>query len=316
MSSGLNNHIGIGKETAFGTPVAPTVFLPIKESDGIQINKDIQFIESIKSGVAGKNKGAFVGKVEYSGSFESDAHPQFLGHILRSVFGSVSSALESGETTVYRHTFTETLSKPSYTVEQKIGEIVKRFAGFVVKNLKIESKAGESVAISFEGLAKSQSDATAQTPTYETSRPFNFADITSIKIGNIEVKSYCEEFSFEYDNQIEGFYSMGANELQSVYPKPSEAKGKLTLYLDDTTKAFLEDYIAKTERAIEIKIEGDSIGNASKETFYIKLPKAVMTSVGTKLSTEYNALEIEFEGVVDPTDGLITAYLINTLSSY
>ncbi len=119
MSSGLQNHIGIGKETAYGTAVAPTVFLPINESDGIQINKDIQFVESIKAGVAGKNKFAYTGKVEYSGGFESDAYPQFTGHLLRSALGQVSSALESGETTVYKHTFTESLSKPSYTIEQK-----------------------------------------------------------------------------------------------------------------------------------------------------------------------------------------------------
>jgi hypothetical protein len=316
MSSGLNNYIGIGKETTYGNPVAPTVFLPIKESDGIQIDKDIQFIEAIKSGVAGKNKGAFVGKVEYAGGYESDAYPQFLGHILRSVFGAVSSALESGESTVYRHTFTEALTKFSYTVEQKIGEIIKRFAGFIVKNIKIEGKAGEAVSVAFEGIGKSQADASESTPSYETSRPFNFADISSIKIGSTEVKAYCEEFSVEYDNKLEGFYSMGSNELQSVYSKPSEVKGKLTLYLDDTTKAFLEDYIAKTQRTIEIKAEGDAIGTASKETLYLKVPKATMTAVTTKLGMEYNAMEIEFEGVVDATDGLFTMYLINTLSSY
>lgn len=316
MSSGLQNHIGLGKESVYGTPVAPTVFIPINESDGIQINKDIQFVESIKAGVAGKNKFAYTGKVEYSGGFESDAYPQFTGHLLHSALGLSSSALESGETTVYKHTFTEALSKPSYTIEQKIGEIVKKFAGFIVKNIKFEGKAGEAVTFGIEGIAKSQSDATESTPTYETSRPFNFADVVAVKIGNTDIKANCEEFSFEYDNAIESFYSLGSNEPATYYPKPSEAKGKLTLYLDNTTKDFLSDYISKTERSIEIKVEGSSIGVASKETLRIYLPKAVMTQVATKLSTEYNAMEIEFEGIVDPTDGLLKIELINTISSY
>jgi hypothetical protein len=54
-------------------------------------------------------------------------------------------------------------------------------------------------------------------------------DITSIKIGNTEVKSYCEELSLNMITNLKDFIAWAPNELQSVYPKPSEAKGKLTL---------------------------------------------------------------------------------------
>ncbi len=316
MASGLNNHVGIGKEESYGTAVEPTVFIPIKESDGVQINKDIQFNEAIKSGVPGKNKGSFVGKVEYAGGYESELYPQFIGHLLRSAFGDVDSELAYGESDVYEHTFTESLTKLSYTIEQKIGEIIKRFAGFVVKNVKIEGKVGEALSFAFEGIGQSQATNAGATPTYETPRAFNFVDITSVKIGSTDIKAQCEEFSFEYDNGVEGFYAMGDNELKAVYPKPSESKGKLTLYLDDTTKAFLEDYIAKTERAIEIIAEGEDIGDASHNKVRIYLPKAALTSSSSKLGTDYNVMEVEFEGVVDATNGLVQIVLTNEVSSY
>ncbi len=56
------------------------------------------------------------------------------------------------------------------------------------------------------------------------------------------------------------------------------------------------------KRSIEIKIEGDSIGTTSKNTLTAFIAKASLTSVPTKLSFDYNALEIEFEAVEDPTD--------------
>ncbi len=315
MSAGIQNQIGIGKESTFGTPVAPTVFIPIKESDGIQINQDIQFLEAIK-GTAPKNKGAFVGKIELSGGYESDTYPVFLGHVLLSAFGALNSAQVGGETIVYKHTFTEGFAKQSYTVEQKIGEIVKRFAGYIVKNIKIEGKVGEAVGVSFDGMGKSQADASLTTRTYENTRPFNFADVVNVRIGAVEVKAQCEEFSLEYDNGLEAFYGMGSNNLQASYPTPSECKGKLTLYLDNTTKDFLADYIAKTERSLEIKIEGDAIGNSSKYALRAYLPRAVFTSVPMKLANNYNAMEIEFEGVEDTSNGLVTVELTNLLTSY
>ncbi len=212
MSSGLQNYVGFGKETTFGTEVTPTVYLSLKESDGIQINQSIQMIEAIKNS-APKNKDAFIGKVELAGGFNADVYPQFIGHPLYSVLGTVGSALL--ETGVYKHTFTENLTKKSYTVEQKIGEIIKRYAGYMVKNLKIEAKVGETAGITFEGLAKSQSTNAGTTPVFETPRPFNFKDVTLVKIGSVDVTGQCEELSLEYDNGIQGFYAMADNNLKS-----------------------------------------------------------------------------------------------------
>jgi hypothetical protein len=313
MSNGVQNYVGIGKETTYGTEVAPTVYLPIKPSDGIKINQDIQMNEAIK-GTAPKNKAAFIGKIELSGSFDSDIYPAFMGHLLLSALGAVNSAVVSGS--VYKHTFTEALTKASYTVEQKIGEVLKRFSGFIVKNLKVETKSGEPVTVSFEGMAKAQADNAGSSPTYETSRAFNFKDVSLVQIGAVDMTAKVADLKLEYDNGLNPFYAVGDNNLKSQYPTPSECKGSFTMYLDSATLAMMTDYIAKTERALEIKIEGDIAGGAVKYTLRLIISRAIFTAVSTKLDTDYNALEVEFDALEHATDGILKVELTNLATSY
>lgn len=316
MSSGIFNYIGLGKELVFGTAVAPSVFLAIKESDGVKVNVDTQMVEAI-TGSPAKNKDAFRGKVEISGGLEADIKPNALGHILLSAMGAVNTVATYGESLVYTHTFAESATKQSYTIEQKYGEIIKRYNGFVFKNFKIATKAGESVNISAEGMGKNQTDQSpASTPSYETSRVFNFADVSLVKIGSLDITAKVEELEVEYDNALGSFYAVGDNFLKSTYPGASEAKGKLVVYLDDATKALYEDYLAGTRRTIEIKIEGATIGNASKNTLRLVITDAAMTTNDTSLDMDYNKLEVEFEAIEDATDGILKVELTNLISAY
>src|SRR5581483_9138121 len=163
------NYVGLGKETVYGTPVSPTKFIPLLPSDGIQPDMDIKFNEAI-TGTAPKNKNAFIGLAELAGSFDSEAYPNFIGDVLQSLLGAPSTALVGGETIVYKHTFLESLTKKSYTIEQQIGEICKRYAGTQFKKLKVEAKVGDVVKISFDGMGKSQATQSPSTPSYETPR--------------------------------------------------------------------------------------------------------------------------------------------------
>jgi hypothetical protein len=313
MANPLLNYIGLKKETAFGTPVSVDKYLKINESDGIQINNDIQYVESILAGVHAKNKEAFKGKIEISGGYELPLTPQYPVLILYSALGGLNTT--TIETGVYKHTLTEQLTKPSLSVEQKIGEIVKKFAGFRVSNFSIEGKAGEMFTLSFEGMAKNQADATETTPVYESHRVLNFADVSYVKIGGTDFKGKIEEMSIEYNNNLEPFYSLGSNTLQESYSKPSEIGGKFTMYLDSVSKQIFDDMVAGQTRDIEILINGDTLGNTN---FSIKIiiPKAIFESSESKISTDYNALDVEFQGIYDNTNGLVKIEVVNDISSY
>jgi hypothetical protein len=317
MANPLNNYIGIGKESTYGIAVSPTTYLKINESDGISINKDSQYVESIIAGVQAKNKEVFDGKIEYTGGYELALNSSDIGLILLSALGDVTSEQVTGETTVYKHTFSESLTKLSLTIEQKIGEIVKRFTGFLVNSIKIEGSAGDVNTFSFEGFAKTQVDNVETTPTYSTERSFNFADVLNIKVGGVDYRQYVEEFSFEYKWDGEGFYGLGQNELVAPVIKTSEVSGSFTMYLNNTTKAVFDKFVNSENTDIEIVIKGNSIGTASNRQIKITIPKAKLEEASTSLSTDYNAVEVSFNGVYDfTTNKLLTIELINTVANY
>lgn len=309
----ISNYIGIGKETIFGTPVAPSFYLKINESDGVNINNDIQYVESIVSGVLAKNKEAFKGKIEYEGSFELPFVPQSPTLLMYSALGNLTT--QQLETGVYKHTLIESETKPSLTLEQKIGEIVKRFSGFIVKQFTLEGSPGEYLNFSFDGLAKTQVDQTPSTPSYETHRVLNFADISYFKVDTTDIKSYVEDFSIEYTNNLESFYGLGSNELVVSYPTPSEISGSFTLLLNSSTKTIFDNMVGLQNKPIEILINGNTLGS----TFYstkILIPKAVFETAKTSFSTEYDSLEVDFTGVYDEVNGLVKIEVVNSTNSY
>jgi hypothetical protein len=310
---GISNQISIKTETTYGTAVAPDFSIPISPSDGIQVEQDVVGLEAIKT-TAPKNKRFMLGKANYSGSYELDAYPKSIGYFLNSVFGTdTPSTPESGVT---KHKFTESTTKKSLTVEQVVDTIVRRFAGYVVSSVKISGKVGEPIKVTFTGMAKSQATATKITATYETSRPLNFADVASVLIGSTDFKAYIEDFSVEYTNGLAMFHGMGSKDPAAKYVQQSEAKGSFNMYIDSTSAGNLTDYIAGTERLVDINITGDVIGVSSNEKLRIYLPKCSFTKASTKLSFGYNALTLDFEGREDTTDGLIYVELTNTTASY
>lgn len=312
---GVSNQVSIGVESTFGTAVTPTVSLPIKESDGVQPAQDVRGLEAINTNPA-KNKRFIEGKLVYEGGYEMDAYPESLGYLLKSAFGGVSSALASGESAVYEHTFTESVTKASLTVEQMVGDIVKRFAGFVVTSIKFSVKAGEEAVIAVEGFAKSDADASVITATYESNRPFTFEDVQTLSIGGTDIKAKVEELEWEYTNGAELFHGLGSKEAQAKYSTQSEFKGKIKAYVDSVTAQYFDDHVDGTEQALIINIDGDSIGTAEKLGLLVQADKCAFTSFESKLSFDYNAVEVEFEAREDASTGLVKAVLTNEVASY
>lgn len=307
---GFANQISIKNESAWGTPVTPTLSIPVSPSDGIQIETNTTGVEAIKT-TAPKNKGFFRGQRIFSGGYEGAIYPIFLTYILKSFFGT-DNVTEPEAGVVYKHTFAESTSQTPLTVEQKIGDIVRRFSGYVVKNFKISGKVGELIMISFDGLAKSQATASAITASYETSKPFNWAEITEFSIGATDIKSKVEEFELEVDNGLEVFHGLGALDASNKYLKQSEAKGSLTCYVDNATAAYITNLIDATEQELIIEITGtDTIGAGSNSILKLTLSKCVFTKVETKLDFDYNALTLEFEAREDASNGLIKTELTN-----
>jgi len=312
---GIANQISIGVESVWGTAVTPTASVPVKPSDGLQVENNLTGVEAIDTTPA-KNKSLFLGKRNFSGSYELDLYPRIAGYFLKAALGA-DNVTEPEEDVVFKHTFTEAVDKPSLTVEQKIGDIIKRFAGFVPSGFNISCKTGETVVMKVDGMAKTSADAEAAiTAAYETSRPFNWADITELSIAGTDIKAKVEEFSLEYTNALDMFHGLGGLEPAAKYVQQSEVKGSMTLYVDDATAAYLDDLIAGTEQEIIIEMTGDTIGSAQANILKLTISKAAFEKVETKLDFGYNVISLDFVARRDATNGLIKAELTNLVATH
>lgn len=315
MSAGQLNQIIIGKETTWGTAVTPNKAIPVRFTGGIQTDIDIQEIAPVKATFA-KNHDTFQGARVHEGSYEMDFFPDNPGYFLISALGAVSSALKGGETIVYQHTITEQESKMSLTVEQTVGENIRKFAGGIVNSLKISGKVGEAISLEAGIKAKSQTSTTKSTSTYLTARAWNWADAT-VKIGGV-AQSNVISFELEYNNNIDFVHALNAsNDPAFNVIKGSEVKGKIEFYLDSTALAELNDYLARTNNALDIVLTGDAIGVSSNNTLTVTVPKIYYTKGETPISEDFNKLTLEFEGVYDTaTSKLISMVLINLITAY
>lgn len=316
-NEGILTQISIGAETTIGTPVTPTVSVPVLPSDGVKTEQPLVGVEAIDTTPA-KNKGFVQGVREYNGAFEMNAYPEVIGHLFKSALGAVQSAAVGSEANVKKHTFTEAVAKKGLTVEQEIGSVTERFAGFVVGMFSISAKVGEPVKIAFEGKALSVADATAITAAYEVSKVFDWTDIQSIEVGGVDIKAAIEELSLEYTSDLNNFHGFAsAGEPTMLYVKNSEVKGSMSGYQDSNLAGFLEDFRDVDEQEIVITMVADeTIGDGSNNALVITIPMAAFAKHEMPIDTEYNSVAIDYEARKDAAEGLIKVELTNLVASY
>lgn len=319
MSSGILSQISFAMESAWGDAATPSKSIAIKAGDGIKSDIDLQLLNGIR-GVMAKNLAAHEGNHKYEGDFEMDLTPGYIGYLLKSLFGGVTSGVKSGETVVYEHTFAEAESKPSMTVEQAIGEIVKRYPGTIAVSMKFSVKNGEAAKIVFGVKSKSVASATKVVGVYETSvRAFDFADILTANGVKLGGTAYDEVSSIEveYSTGIVYKHALGSHDPAYYSLGGSEVKTKIEMYMTSDSAAQHTNYLNKTEQSFQLTLTGDSIGTSSFNQFDISVPVMALKAASLPISEDQNLVTIEGEGIYDKTTGkLISAVLTNLTSSY
>lgn len=301
MSDGILNQVSFKLESAWGTPAVPDKSLPVHFGGGISTDIDLKMISSVKATIA-KNQDSYIGNRTHGGEYETDLFTGYCAHFFYAAMGDVDSGAHSGESILYDHLITEAVAKPSMTIEQKFGEIVKRYAGCSPSGFKLSIKPGETAVVSFPMMGQSQADATAISPTYETIRPLNFADF-SVELDDVALGEVAN-IEVEYKNNLNYLPTIhGSNDAAFRYVKGSEMNIKIELYLDDTTLAEYTDYLAKADKKLEIIGHGEAFSSTSDYGFNLTLHKGNYKKAETKLSEDYNLLTLEIEGIHSDSDG-------------
>lgn len=314
MSDGILNQVSFKLESDWGTPAVPDKSFPVHFGGGMVTDIDLKTISAVKATIA-KNQDTYIGNRTHAGEYETDLFTGYAAHWFYAAMGAKSSGAHSGESSLYDHVLTEAVDKPSMTVEQKFGELVKRFAGVTPTGFKLSIKPGETALVNFPVIGKSQADATAISPTYETIRPLNFADF-SIQIDDVAVTEIAS-IEVEYKNNLTHLPTInGSNDASFRYVKGSEISIKVELYLDDATLAEFTDYLAKASKKFEIIGAGEAFSSTSDYGFLLTLYNGVYKKAETKLSEDYNLLSLEVEGIYDTVSGkMFDVTFTNALAS-
>jgi hypothetical protein len=201
-------------------------------------------------------------------------------------------------------------------MEQQVGTITTRYAGWIPNKLKFSGKVGQLISLNASGFAKSQASATKITKTYETGRPFTWADVSVLSIGGTDIKAKVDSVELEYDNGVEMFYGLGAITPQNCFPKQSTIKGKIECFVDATTDDYLATMTVGTQAELILTLTGDTIGSVSAYLLKFTASKCSWNKFETKMGFGYNALSLEFEASEDATNGLIKVELTNTTATY
>lgn len=317
MAEGILSQVSIGVEATPGTKVTPSFSIPLLPSNGVVTEQDAVGVEAINTDPA-LNKDFVQGTREYNGSFSMNAYPVSLGYIFTSALGTPTSDEYQSETSVFKHLFKEGVQKNSLTLEQKIGDITERFAGFTVSDFSIELAVGEPVKISWNGKALGVSEDTAITPTYETSKVFDWTDIVSITLDGVDIKCALQSLSLEYKNNLKSFHGLcGTADPSSLYLEPSEVAGSISAYLNDQIKNLKTAFKDKSTKSLVITIvANDTIGNGSNNSLIITLPKVALNTYTHPIDTSYVAVESDFVGASLAGTGQIEVELVNLQERY
>ena len=266
------NHLVIGKESTFNTAVTPAVTLPIKPEGGIVTDPKAEPVRDLRAQVARYND-VLQGAAEHSGSFKMDLTTDTVGHVLLGALGAVTSAVKSGETNVYEHTFSESTDLPSYTYEQKIAEEVRRYAGAVVSGFKIAAEAGSAaVSLDFEVIAASLDRSSSPvTPAPVNENRFAFSDVQVEIDGSYNCKVVKAEL--EYKNNAEAIHTLCATkDPKYILHSGSELDITLDILVDATGKAELTKLLDGTAVRLDLTFTGASVGSSSNYKLEIGVP--------------------------------------------
>lgn len=327
MPIGSLSHIGLSKETTFGTAAAATDYVRFA-SETIA-----ETIEQVKSDM----NMAIVDEAPYQeglhtvqGDVKFDVYPNIIGHFLRSALGApVTTQPNSGTApTVYQHVFTPIQTNfatsnclPSYTLEvnRDLGASnAFQYVGAIVDQLTMDFGVGtKNMTATATVIAKAlQGLITKTTPTFDVQDPFVWSQ-ASIQL-NSASNTNIAEFEVGVKNSLDARPVMdGTKTVNRVLRSAKrEFPVKFTVELQDTTEYQL--WKNQSEVPLTITLTGANIASTYNYSIKFEFPKFHFNAFPINVSgAGVITAAMDGWGEYDPTSTYgMRVTLINTKSSY
>ena len=278
---GRNIEVGVGKESARGTSVAPLYWLPTLAPTTIQDKKQYENDVQSFGNIADSDKSVIV-KEWAEGEINGKVRDRSFGLLLLNMFGAVTSTAKSApNAVVYDHVFAVQNGNQhqALTFAKKDSLEQFRYALGMISSLKIKAEIGKYLEFSASIKAK-KGVSGADTPSYITteneffSRHCTFrtaADLGSLgAASDIPVKS----FEITLDQGIEELFSLGTTEPTDF--QNTEFSAEVNIEAEYTALAdFKTPHLAGTMKAMRLKSEDTTttIGTSANPGLTFELSK-------------------------------------------
>lgn len=295
MGYGFAGHIGIAKESSWGSGVAATDYVEALSED-LSLSMERFSHKSIIGTLAEPDDTAGLRRVE--GTLAFTAHPVSIGYFLKGALqtksvSTVGSSLWLNEffTTATGGDFSVDVPLQPYTFEI-FRDVTSshRYTGCVVNALSMTFEPNNAVMCEATIIGRGTSVIAKTTPVFpgSSSKPFTF-DTVSLGIagaGTVLV----ETLTVEINNNLEGIGALNQSTDVAKVRRSDHQMVNLSGTMDFTTVAEYLNFVNQTEQRFTI-----SVTKANSFQMVIDLPRVVYTAFPLGIPGK-ERVTVEFEG--------------------
>jgi hypothetical protein len=222
FNTGAGTRLAIGKESAWGTPVADTMLVNYEsESISPQVKKTEE-----PSLLAAKAAAAYdLMGIDVSGDFSAVLKPENAGFFFKAALGGTDTVTNPSAT--YCHTIPAAAASgalPSYTIIIDRKQAIKRYAGMKCASMRLSARAGDYCKVAMSWKGKDESTGTVTTSTVPSLKAYKFIGGT-LSLGATSMEITGVELGI--DNALDG--AIQTNSSGTYFTEPVHGARKITL---------------------------------------------------------------------------------------
>lgn len=295
--------VGIGKEAAWGTPVAADYYLSAKSPSFEDI---INYIKD--DGARGAMATTYAVYPGPGNGMAKTEFPVFVDSIGRLLGGIIGPDTVAGTAAPYSHTFQLAGGQPaSLTVLHNDGLEVRQYAGARLTELAFKWSEGAELTGTMQADTMLSVVAGVTTPAFPTAFPAMEGWMASCTLGGA---NDAQLVGLDLTLKRKAYIQHAANGNQgpsSIIAKGLEVTGKATFDYAATTE--LNDFLNNTQPAFVVTL--------TNGTYSVKLQMSKCAFLKAPFSgKDVVQLDVDFEGLNNATDGgPIEAVVVNGVSA-
>lgn len=319
MAYGQRGHLALTFQQSFGTSFTGSAFFVplISETVG----------ETIAQLVEGNMYGRLAeppyheGPHEVSGEVRTEAHPVYLGALLKAALGGASTTAQGS---AFLHEFLpaagdwdEHAATPPMTLAlHRDAGSAFHYYDTLASQFTLEVAHGQLLSATLGVLGGRFTQAAAQTPAFAAGRPWTWDAVSASYAG--APLADLRQLSLRFDNQLGAFHTLSGGKaphrIKRQGPQQVAVEGTFLL----AEQALFQAFRAQSEQPLQLTFAGEAVSSGYDARLTLEVPRLRFAELAPQLSGP-GQLEVSFtaNGVYDADSGYaLRATLTNTQPAY